>query len=206
MDLKEKLVVSGEVPIVTFTYEELLDETSDLTDKIAQAYGPEGYGICIVKNIPNYPQLRAELLPLASKLGQLPKEKLEKLEFPQHFYAVGWSHGKEKFLGQRDFSKGSFYGNPQYDNIYPEGVEPPKEGDACAPNVWPKEDIPELEHAFKKLGCFIVDVGLLLTKHIDKYLAKKLPTYEQGKMTRIIRDSKCCKARLLHYFPSKKLH
>jgi len=197
----DKANITGEIDMVVFTYEQIADETQDLTDLIEKAYGPEGYGICIVKGVPNYIEARAKLLPLGQKLGNLPQEKLEKLEFPQHFYSVGWSHGKEKFLGVKDFSKGSFYANPQYDSI-DEGTET-QESDAFAPNAWPKEDLPELEHAFKNLGCLIVDTGILLAKHIDKYLAKKVPTYQDGKITKVIQESKCCKARLLHYFPSE---
>src|SRR5689334_16030540 len=98
-----------EVNVVTFTYEEVKDPTNDLTERIKEAFGPEGYGICIVKNVPKYVEYRAKLLPCGPKVGNLPREKLQKLEFPQHLYAVGWSHGKEKFLGIPDYSKGSFY-------------------------------------------------------------------------------------------------
>jgi len=197
----EKDNITGEVDLVVFDYAQISDETQDLSAQIEKAYGPEGYGICIVKGIPGYVEARAKLLPLASKLGNLPKDRLEKLEFPQHFYSVGWSHGKEKFLGVKDFSKGSFYANPQYDSI-DDGTHKEGESDAFAPNAWPTEDIPELEPAFKNLGCLIVDTGALLAKHIDKYISKKVPTVEEGKIHKIIKESKCCKARLLHYFPS----
>lgn len=199
MDQSDK--ISGEVPIVVFSYSDVIDASKNLSEKIEEAYGPNGYGICIVKDIPRYVELRAKLLPISVKLGTLPKDKLKKLEFPQHFYSVGWSHGREKFFGKPDFSKGSFYANPQYDNIY-EKPEDLKDGDAFAPNVWPTEDVPELENAFKELGCLIVEVGSQLAKHIDAYVEKKLPAYEKGKIAKIIKESKCCKARLLHYFPS----
>ena len=126
---------------------------------------------------------------------------MKNFEFPQYYYALGWSHGKEKFLDQKDFSKGSFYANPQYDDIH-EG-KPVADGDTFAPNVWPKNEVPELEKAFKDLGSLIVEVGKKLAKHIDAYIAKEAPSYEKGKLHRIINESKCCKARLLHYFPSK---
>ena len=190
------------IDIVTFTYEEIQDSTSDLSNRIKQAYGPDGYGICIVKNVPKFTEYRARLLPLSAKLGNLPREELKKLEFPQYMHSIGWSHGKEKFFGKTDYSKGSFYANPQYDNIYSDS-EVVKDGDVFAPNVWPKEHVPELEQAFKDLGCLIVDVGVLLARHIDAYIKKEIPSYEDGKITKIIKESKCCKARLLHYFPSK---
>jgi isopenicillin N synthase-like dioxygenase len=197
--------VSGpvkQVDVVTFTYDEIKDPNTDLSAKIKEAFGTEGYGICIVQNVPGYLEKRAQLLPLASKVANLPRERLEKLEFPKNFYSIGWSHGKEKFFGKNDYSKGSFYANPQYENIYGDSYEP-KEGDVFAPNVWPTEDVPELQNAFKDLGCLIVETGILLSKHIDDFIKKEVPTYEDGKIQKIIQDSKCCKARLLHYFPSE---
>jgi len=193
--------VSGVIDVVCFDYEDLKDESKDLSDLIEAAYGPDGYGICLVKNVPNYTKLRNELLPLAHKLANLPKEKLEKLEFPETFYQVGWSHGKEKFKGKEDYSKGSFYANPQYDK--PKADPNIKGADIFPENKWPTEDLPELESAFKNLGQLIVNTGLLIAKHLDKYVEKKVPTYEKGKLTRIIKESQTCKARLLHYFASK---
>jgi len=193
--------VTSEVSIVSFSYADIIDETRDLSEKIKEAFGPNGYGICIVTDVPNYVECRGRLLPLAQKLSKLPAETLKNYEFPDYFYTVGWSHGREKFLNQRDFSKGSFYANPQYDNIH--GDAEIKVGETFAPNVWPTKDVPELEQAFKDLGCLIVSVGAKLSKHIDAYIKKEVPTFPQGKVTEIVENSKCCKARLLHYFPSK---
>jgi hypothetical protein len=39
------------------------------------------------------------------------------------------------------------------------------------PNVWPKDTIPELEYAFKNLGRLMVDVGAMVSYHIDGYVA-----------------------------------
>jgi len=67
-------VVSGEVNLVTFNYEDILVESKDLSEKIKEAFGPEGYGICIVSNIPGFLELRQNLLPLGPKLANLPKK------------------------------------------------------------------------------------------------------------------------------------
>jgi len=190
----------SQVNIVSLSYADIIDESKDLSQKIKEAFGPEGYGICIVTDVPQYVELRRNLLPLAQKLAKLPADTLKNYEFPDYFYTVGWSHGREKFLNQRDFSKGSFYANPQYDNIH--GDAEIKFGETFAPNVWPTKDVPELEKAFKELGCLIVDVGAKLSKHIDAYIQKEVPAFPAGKVTQIVKESKCCKARLLHYFPS----
>lgn len=39
----------------------------------------------------------------------------------------------------------------------------------CHPNVWPKDDLPELEEAFKELGQFIVEVGKQVAKCCDAF-------------------------------------
>jgi hypothetical protein len=191
--------VKGTIDTVLFDYADLLNENADLSEKIKAAFGPDGFGICLVKNVPKYPELREKLLPLAHKIGNLPKETLEKLEYPDTFYQVGWSHGKEKFKGKEDYSKGSFYANPQYDNPK---ADPNIKGDIFPHNRWPSEDVPDLEDAFKNLGQLIVQTGIYLSKHIDKYVEKNVPNYEKGKITRILSESQTCKARLLHYFQS----
>jgi hypothetical protein len=39
----------------------------------------------------------------------------------------------------------------------------------CHPNIWPNEDLPEFEEAFKDLGCFIIDVGKLIARACDSF-------------------------------------
>jgi len=39
---------------VIFDYNKLKDRSADLTNEIEEAFGPEGFGICAVTNIPNY--------------------------------------------------------------------------------------------------------------------------------------------------------
>jgi hypothetical protein len=75
------------------------------------------------------------------------------METPEWHYAVGWSHGKEKFEGMPDLLKGSFYANPVH-----EEWESHKEADGKRNelrNIWPNEDVPGIEQAFKGLGGFI---------------------------------------------------
>lgn len=62
--------------IVEFDYAELVDKTKPLYEKIRDAYGPEGVGICLVRNVPGYVEARKNLLPLGYKLAHLPKETL----------------------------------------------------------------------------------------------------------------------------------
>jgi hypothetical protein len=61
---------------------------------------------------------------------------------PELSYGRGWSRGKEKFQGKYDTLKGSFYADP---------LEEVGNG-RLGINVWPDEELPELERNFKVLG------------------------------------------------------
>lgn len=45
----------------------------------------------------------------------LPPEVQAQHEDPASYFQTGWSRGKEMLEGKADFSKGSYYNNPQYD-------------------------------------------------------------------------------------------
>jgi len=50
--------------------------------------------------------------------------------------------------------------------------EAEKSGNAgfAVPNVWPKDDIPQLESAVKDCSKIMANTGILLAHHIDKYV------------------------------------
>jgi isopenicillin N synthase-like dioxygenase len=151
-------------PIVV-NYHDLLDTSKgpDVLVMLEQALGKDGLGVIAVSNIPEYAKLRKALLPLASMLAQFPKQTQEKWEDAASSYNVGWSLGKESLAdGSTDTKKGSFYANPLHDRpTDDEGLM--KEYPSYArPNIWPDEDVPELEPAFKALGRVMYDVGMLL--------------------------------------------
>jgi hypothetical protein len=128
---------------VNLDYADLLS-SKDLSSAINEAFGPSGLGLLTVSSVPDYAVKRSRLLPLARSLAQLPAEAKSALEAPEHNYSVGWSHGKEHFMGAPDFSKGSFYANPEVDKPFVEREWPD--------NLWPRQHLPELEPAFKALG------------------------------------------------------
>lgn len=70
-----------------------------------------------------------------------------------------------------------------------------------APNVWPSH-MPQLRPAFLDVAKLVRDVGLLVAKCAGAYVHSRCEGYEPGKLESILRHSKCCKARLLHYFPA----
>ncbi|EGR33191.1 hypothetical protein IMG5_206851, partial [Ichthyophthirius multifiliis] len=190
--------------VIVFDFSEISDQSLNLNSKIIEAFGPEGVGLCLIKNVPGYPQARLKLLPLAHKLAHLPQEKLKELTKPEYMHAIGWSHGVEQFKGQYDFQKGSFYANPLRDIPIELTEQQKKNGAFYGPNVWPKDTIPELETVFKNMGKIIVETGSLLSHHIDKYVNSVQANYKIGTLEDIVKNGQQPLARLLHYFASNK--
>lgn len=89
----------------------------------------------VVNNIPTFTEKREALLPLAQRIANLDDEAKAKMETPEWHYAIGWSHGKEKFEGKPDLLKGSFYANPTYDRFLSNADA---NGDRITyQNIWP---------------------------------------------------------------------
>jgi len=187
--------------VVIIQYSELLDGNCDLSERIEKAFGSNGIGILAVRGVPEFPAKRKALLPLSRKFAIMPDEVKEKMVHKESFYSFGWSHGKEKLEGKPDYSKGSYYNNPVHDRPFDDEDVIAKHPSFAHPNIWPREELPELEHAFKDLGTLIVNVGVLLSKHCDAYVSKKNQHYNTGRISSIIKQSRTAKARLLHYFP-----
>jgi hypothetical protein len=149
----------------------------------------------------HYVEARAKLLPLAQTFARLEKSTQEKYVHSGSCHSFGWSHGKEKLQGRPDLSKGSYYANPQYDRPVDDDEIIAQYPSFVHPNIWPKDDLPELEPAFKELGKMIISVGLLVAKQCDLFVHSQSCTYREDNLQSVILESKCCKARLLHYFP-----
>ncbi|XP_031386480.1 uncharacterized protein LOC116199990 isoform X2 [Punica granatum] len=171
--------------------------------KIEEGFGPNGLGIISVSEVPGYSSLRQNLLRLSPRLARLPEETKAKLEDPASRYNFGWSHGKEKFeSGKPDMLKGSFYANPILDIPTTEASLVKRYPSYCGSNIWPKDALPELEHAFKALGKLIFDVGLMVAYHCDQYVRKGIGKGENGELEQTLARSRCHKGRLLYYFPA----
>ncbi|CAG9334967.1 unnamed protein product [Blepharisma stoltei] len=177
---------------VKVSYQELVSN-ANIERKIEEGYGPDGLGIITIEHIPGYQEKRMALLPLARRVALLPDDEKKELELPQINYMMGWSHGKEFFEGTPDFSKGSFYANPEVDKA-------PLYKGAFHDNVWPRS-LPELRIAFRDLGQEIMRVGALLARHLDKYILARHKDYTPRTLEDIIKSHKNSAGRLLHYFP-----
>ena len=185
---------------VVLEWERVRDPGSDLGAEVRRAFGPDGLGILAVSGVPGVLERRQALLPLASRLTELPEERRQKLEDPASSWSFGWSHGRETLEGGvPDVYKGSFYANPQYDRPTEDAALMAAFPSYCRPNVW-SEDLPELGPAFKAMGQLIVDVGAALAVHCDKYVSQQVGR-PSTQLHDTIRRSRTCKGRLLHYFP-----
>lgn len=180
-----------------------LKNGKDLSGSIALAFGKEStcLGLLTVKNVPGYEAARKRLLKLSHTFGNFDQTVLSKYEHAASNYSFGWSHGKERLEGKLDVSKGSFYANPQFDKPTDDQELIERYAEFVHPNIWPTNELPELETAFKELGQLIVEVGVLVSKQCDIYIQKVCPSYEPKKLERTISSSICTKGRLLHYFP-----
>ena len=153
------------VNVEVLDYNDLLNG-KDCSDQIERAYGEDGCGILTVKNVPGLIEARKSLLPLAKDFASLDEATKLKYENQESFYSFGWSHGKEKLQGKPDVSKGSYYANPQYDEPTTDAELIKKYPAFVHPNIWPREDLPQLEPAFKTLGQLIVDTGTLVARQV----------------------------------------
>ncbi|KAI7750795.1 hypothetical protein M8C21_019701 [Ambrosia artemisiifolia] len=189
---------------VVIPYTHLKDKDADLSMKIEQGFGPDGLGILSVSDVPGYTLLRQNLLSLAPRLANLPEKVKSELEDPQSRYNFGWSHGKEKLeSGKPDLLKGSFYANPILDKPTTDTALIQRYPAYCGSNIWPQSTMPELEIAFKSLGKLILDVGLLVAYHCDKYVSKVTGMPHNEGIEQIVYRSRCHKGRLLYYFPAE---
>jgi len=187
---------------VVVPYQKVADPASDLNAEIEQAYGFHGLGLIVVSGVPDLLRVRDNLLPLALKFAKLPDNIKEKTAHEASHYSFGWSHGKEKLKkGRFDTFKGSYYNNPQYDVPSTDPVAIKNAPEVLSPNIWPKEDLPQLEPAFKECGQLVISVGTLLAHHVDKYVKSKLGNRYKPQLENVIKTTRTTKARLLHYFP-----
>jgi isopenicillin N synthase-like dioxygenase len=143
---------------------------------------------------------------LARAFALLPEATRAKYEDAASFYQFGWSLGKEKLQGGRpDYSKGSYYANPLHDVVTDDPAVVAAFPAFCSPNVWPAEaDVPGFEEAFKALGRLIVAAGVLVARRCDAYVQERCPTFAAGTLASVVEQSRCCKARLLHYYATSE--
>ncbi|CAK4080594.1 unnamed protein product [Aphanomyces euteiches] len=158
---------TADVCVVDFN---TLLQGGDCGTLIEDAFGPNGLGILAVANVPGLEERRQTCLPLAFKVANMDEQAKKKYELGEAYYAFGWSHGKESLQGKPDYSKGSYYNNPRFNQPTDDTNLMAKFPTMYHPNIWPHDEVPELERAFMELGQLIIDTGLLIASECDKYV------------------------------------
>jgi len=193
-----KLEVPEKPNVVTVSYSDLLSG-KDLSHLITRAFGKEGLGILLISGVPDLMRKRERILRVSKQFATLPDSVKEKYAHPASHYSFGWSHGKEKMKdGKVDTAKGSYYANPVYDSLTSDESLKQKYPGVYTDNIWPKEDCPEMEPAFKTMGKLNLEISQLVNTQLDNYLTKATDGQHPGGFF-YKHCAQFFKSRLLHY-------
>ena len=177
---------------VILDYQDLVDH-KDLTYEIGQGFGLMGLGVIGVKNIPAYPENRLKFLSYARQLAVLdPSKKPELMRRNPNDYA-GFREPTLDPTDILDYLKCTYYANPEVDTSLDKGD--------WADNIWPKTCLGGFELAFKTLGRQMVDVGALVTCHLDRQIKAKYSSYKENNIEIAMSTHKNHISRLFYYLP-----
>jgi len=158
--------------VVRIDYEQLINEKCDLEEKIDRAYGKNGLGLIVIKNIPEITKIRQNIFESGFQLAHLNKARLTELERPDAQYYVGWSKGRQYLGDGDDYMQAMFYARIFTDTaIYPKDPELERK----FTNIWP-EELKNFKENYIKTGKAIANCQINLLKHFDKYLIDKIQT------------------------------
>jgi hypothetical protein len=98
------------------------------------------------------------------RFANLPDEVKDKYSLAKAYYSFGWSHGKENLQGKPDFSKGSYYNNPETNDVTNGNQELIDKFPAFYhPNIWPEGAATAHALLMKPIALLMVVVLLLCT-------------------------------------------
>ena len=180
--------------VVEIEYETLLSEKKV---GLKEAFGDGGLGILAVTKVPeSIDTKRRELMRMARALAKLPRDVLKKYEHAEFDYLVGWSHGREKFLGEVDTDKASWYANLYEDAAQQNATLMQKYPASTYEPRWPDAYIVNFSTTFRSLARDLYDLSYYILRHCDFDLQPPLVD-----VTHTL--SRLHVARLLHYYPKK---
>jgi len=196
--------------VVLVDYEALASDADPaaLEALVSRAFTAGGLGILGVRGVPpEFLRARRTLLELGRQLAGLSESALSEFESPEHSYIVGWSRGRERFKGEVDKAKASFYANGLYDD--------PSGGDAelrrrypgaTAVPVWPDAALRgNFSGAFRDLSQRLYDLSLPVLRHCDAVVKRALEARglsAGASLAAVTHErSRLHVGRLLHYYP-----
>jgi isopenicillin N synthase-like dioxygenase len=186
--------------LIKIDYNELIDPNSNLIDNITQAFGINGLGLICIKNIPNYSEIRKDILKKGFEMANLDQDYLQTLEKPETNYSLGYQKGKSFFGGKWEALTGAFYArvlNEQIDHSDPEMKKK-------YTNIWPSEEkLQGFKNSFLKMGKLLTHCQESLLLHLEKYVKSCYPKYEEGSIYNKLKARNDAISRLIMYHPAK---
>jgi len=179
---------------VIVSYKQLQDQSSDsMLESVERAFSDQGLCAILVEDVPGFRELRDAQLRRIRELALDDPGYLRGLERPDLHFGQGWNPSTIGYEEGGDSLLGSFYCNVMGDDyVDDQGVK--------WVNVWPDDRHPGLREAQIALGKLMLDTGILVAKHIDRYCANALPQYEHDVVTKSISESEKITGRLMYYY------
>lgn len=188
--------------IIKVDYNKIMSKETNLNEEIHNAFGRDGLGLLVIKNIPNYPEKREKILKKGLDLSQLSEEKLLALEKPKANYHVGWGKGKSYTENDYEYLCSHFYSRSTVDGLK---CKDDPELEENYKNIWPKEnDVPGFKNSFIEMGTLMTNVQINMLPHLDKYLQKVFMGYSGSTFTSFSHSHDSV-SRLIIYHPSNSL-
>lgn len=167
-------IVNKQFTLITplkFDYKDLIDDKKNLKDMINEAYGLNGYGAAVIKNIPNFKEMRTRVLNNMFRLYKEPDYVKEKLSKKDVNDPIGWN--EDEFYspdGKKSKKFSSFFARyPNETIIYPKNPKLVED----STNIWPTT-INNFNEDFLSINKYISNALLGLLKQFDNYLVDKI--------------------------------
>lgn len=196
---------SVRIPVLKIDDIRTSNSSSDdsLFSLIDEGFGPDGPGALAIAGPAIQERLRrirANFLPQALQLTNLPQGSKDRLKDPDTPLTNGLSRGTEV----TDSAKSSFYYHPVTDtsgNHLPDGVD--RVPLFHNPNLFPtEEELPGFKVAARDAAQFVIEIGSELAQLIDRRLAN-VNGYVAGSLAKTVRlgPTSNHKCRLIVYHP-----
>jgi isopenicillin N synthase-like dioxygenase len=186
--------------LIKIDYQDLINLSSGLSERISQAFGTDGLGLIAIKNVPKYTETRQKILELGLKMAKLDEECLKNLEKPETRYSLGWQKGKSYFGGKWEAMTGAFYARVLSEQI----IHSDPDMREKYTNVWPTEDLlPDFKQNFLDMGRLLTHCQENLLFHLDKYTKQNYPEYEESYLYNKMQVRNDTISRLIMYYPAK---
>lgn len=176
-------------------FKNLISKDKSLSIELGNLFGRQGTGFVVVKDIPNFPQARENLLKKGYELLNQPKESLDHLRSKSEKYYVGYSD--TPFVtddGAKHKMMNSFVARSISDTCKSDVHKDFEEG---FKNIWPSEKFKE---SFTSVGKIISECQHNLFRHLCVYIDNHIQGFYEKNHNEAINQIDVV-SRLINYFP-----